>query len=132
MGTREADELVELWTSGEPPELVLVHIEVQAQADAEFAERMQRYHNRIHDHFGKPVVSLTLLVDGDRSFRPDRFRYERFGCRQEFVFPMVKLLDYRSAAQLQADPSVFAFATGWNMQTPKNYYQLPRRSSCLA
>jgi len=111
IGTREADKLVELRTSGEHPVPILIHIEVQAQADAEFAERMHRYHNRIRDHFGKPVVSLALLVDGDRSFRPDRFRYERFGCREEFQFPMVKLLDYRSEAQLQADPSVFAFAS---------------------
>jgi len=111
IGTREADKLVELRTNSEPPEPVLVHIEVQAQADAEFAERMHRYHDRIRDHFDKPVVSLAVLVDGDPGFRPDRYRYERFGCRQDFQFPMVKLLDYRSEAQLQADPSLFAFAS---------------------
>ena len=111
IGTREADKLIELQTKAEHPEPILIHIEVQAQPDTEFAERMHRYHDRIRDHFGKSVVSLALLVDGDRTFRPDRFRYDRFGCRQEFVFPMVKLLEYRSEAQLRADPSLFAFAT---------------------
>jgi len=72
---------------------------------------MHRYHDRIRDHFGKQVVSLAVLVDGDRSFRPDRYRYERFGCRLDFQSPTVKLLDYRTETRLRADPRLFAFAS---------------------
>ena len=130
IGTREADKLIELHTIGERPEPVLIHIEVQAQPDIAFAERMHRYHDRIRDHFGKPVVSLALLVDGDRSFRPDRFRYAWFGCRQEFVYPMVKLLDYRSEAELLADPSLFAFATLAQLRKIEAGRDVRRRYEC--
>ena len=56
-------------------------------------------------------MSLALLVDGDPHFRPDRFTREKAGCRLEFTFPIVKLLDYKSEQELAADPSPFAVAS---------------------
>jgi hypothetical protein len=65
---------------------------------------------RIWDRYNKPVVSLALLVDGDPKFRPGRFLREKAGCRLEFRFPIVKLLDFKSEEELAKDPSPFAIA----------------------
>ncbi len=110
-GRREADKLIQVhWKDG-GADWILVHVEVQAQRDFDFAERMCIYNCRIWDRYRKPVVSLALLVDGDPSFRSDRFIRQKAGCRHEFTFPMVKLLDYKSEQELAADPSPFAVAS---------------------
>ncbi len=111
VGDREVDKLIEVpWREG-GDDLVLIHVEVQAQNAADFAERMCVYNSRIWERYRRPVVSLALLVDADPRFRPNRFAREKAGCRLEFTFPIVKLLDYRSPQQLAADPSPFAVAS---------------------
>ncbi len=42
---------------------------------------------------------------------PSRYRREQAGCRLEFEFPVVKLLDFRTEAELTDDPSPCAIAT---------------------
>ena len=111
VGDREADQLIQVhWRDG-GDELVLVHVEVQAQDVADFAERMYVYNTRIWERYRRPVVSLALLVDGDPRFRPDRYVREKSVCRLEFTFLAVKLLDYKTEAELLADPSPFAIAS---------------------
>ena len=111
VGDREVDKLLQVhWHDG-GDELVLVHVEVQAQNETDFAQRMCVYNCRIWERYQRPVVSLALLVNGDPRFRPDRFTREKAGCRLEFKFPVVKLLDYKSPQDLTADPSPFAVAS---------------------
>ena len=110
-GDRRADKLIQVqWMDG-TVEWVLLHVEVQAQSDADFARRMYVYNYRIWDRYQKPVISLALLVDASATFRPDRFHQGKGGCQLEFRFPVVKLLDYRTADELAADPSPFALAS---------------------
>ena len=111
VGDREADQLIQVhWRDG-GDELVLVHVEVQAQDAANFAERMYVYNTRIWERYRRPVVSLALLIDGDPRFRPDRYVREKLVCRLEFTFLAVKLLDYKTEAELLTDPSPFAIAS---------------------
>src|SRR3972149_6359198 len=110
-GRREVDKLIRVpWKDG-GTDWILVHVEVQAQRESDFAERMCVYNCRIWDRYNKPVVSLALLVDGDPRFRPDRFHRQKAGCRLEFTFPIVKLLDFKSEQELAVDPSPFAIAS---------------------
>ncbi|MFO7904576.1 MAG: hypothetical protein R6U98_18075, partial [Pirellulaceae bacterium] len=110
-GDRRADKLIQVqWIDG-TIEWILLHVEVQAQRDAEFAQRMYIYHYRIWDRYRKPVISLGLLVDETPGFRPDRFHREKGGCELDFRFPIVKLLDYKTESELAADPSPFALAS---------------------
>jgi hypothetical protein len=110
-GDRRVDKLVEVqWQDGSS-EWILLHVEVQAQRNVDFAWRMYVYYSRIWDRYQQPVISLGLLADGDPNFRPDRFERGRAGCRLEFHFPVVKLLDYKTEAELMADPSPFAVAS---------------------
>ena len=110
-GDRRADKLIQVqWIDG-TVEWILLHVEVQAQTDAQFAQRMYVYHYRIWDRYRKPVISLALLVDASATFRPDRFHWKKARCWLEFHFPIVKLLDYKTEDELAADPSPFALAS---------------------
>jgi len=111
MGDREVDKLFEVrWRDG-GEELVLIHVEVQARGEQDFAQRMYVYNTRIWQRYGRPAVSLALLVDADPQFRPDRFVREKGGCRLTFTFPVVKLLGFKSAGELESDPSPLAVAS---------------------
>ncbi len=79
-GRRYVDKLVSVYrqVGGANPEeaWVLVHIEVQGQRDAKFAERMYIYNGRLYDRYKKQVASLAVLTDDSPSWRPSRFEYE--------------------------------------------------------
>ena len=76
VGDREVDKLLQVhWRDG-GDDWVLVHVDVQAQHEVDFAQRMCVYNCRIWERYERPVVSLALLVDGDPRFRPDRFTRE--------------------------------------------------------
>jgi hypothetical protein len=72
---------------------VLVHIEVQAQADLALPQRMYQYHHRIVDRFGRRTASLAVLADSDPHWRPAAFEEELWGCRVRFEYPVCKLQD---------------------------------------
>src|SRR5207248_10602115 len=88
---------------------LLIHIEVQGQPEAGFAERMFVYNYRAYDLYNRPVVSLAVLCDAQPQWRPDRFTYERWGCTMGIVFPVVKLLDYAERGdELERSTNPFA------------------------
>jgi len=109
LGRRYADKLAEVYTLDGAETWVLVHIEIQGQADPGFAERMYVYHYRLFDRYRRDVVSLAVLTDAKGGFRPHGYERERWGCSLRFRFPTVKLLDWRDrTAALEADRNPFA------------------------
>jgi hypothetical protein len=88
------DQLAEVALSDGSRTWVLVHIEIQAQRDADFARRMYRYHLRIFDHFDRQPVSVAILADDEAGWRPTGFGYSRWGCVAQLDFPVVKLTDW--------------------------------------
>jgi len=109
LGRRYADTLARVWRQDGQETWVLVHVEVQGQPQAEFAERMYVYNYRLYDRYRRPVASLAVLADEKDGWRPAEFSYELWGCRPGLVFPAVKLLDYRSqGASLEASRNPFA------------------------
>lgn len=108
-GRGTVDKLVKVWTPAGQEAWVLVHVEVQSQHDAAFAERMYTYNHRLRDKYGRTPVSLAVLGDESNSWRPDTHREGQWGCEVRFTFPMVKLVDYRGRdAVLEADANPFA------------------------
>ena len=88
---------------------LLVHVEVQSQRDASFAERMFAYYASLFVQHRLPTVSLAVLGDEQGGWRPERFDREELGCDNYFRFPMVKLLDYRARrTELEASANPFA------------------------
>jgi hypothetical protein len=93
-GSRAVDQLAEVALSDGSRTWVLVHIEIQAQRDADFARRMYRYHLQIVDHFDRQPVSVAILADDEAGWRPTGFGYSRWGCVARLDFPVVKLTDW--------------------------------------
>jgi hypothetical protein len=110
-GRRQADKLVKVRAKGGADVYVLIHIEVQGDAERTFGERMFVYQYRLRDRYGLDVVSLAVLTDTTASFRPRQYRQARWGCGIAFRFPMVKLLDYAEPQRwgaLEASDNIFA------------------------
>jgi hypothetical protein len=109
VGRRQADRLVRVARLSGEPALVYVHIEVQSQHDASFAERMLVYHYRIRDRYGHPIVSLAVLGDEQPGWKPNGYQYALWDCALDFRFPVVKLLEYASRrAELERETNPFA------------------------
>ncbi|MFO1423609.1 MAG: hypothetical protein U1F70_08135 [Candidatus Competibacteraceae bacterium] len=88
---------------------MLVHVEVQGQYEARFAERMFTYYTRIRDRYQRPVGSLAVLTDGRRRWRPAAYRQDLWGCALHWRYPLVKLLDYRDReAELETHANPFS------------------------
>ena len=107
---READRLLEVRLNNGQAEWILIHIEVQGCRDKSFAQRMYVYNYRIFDKHRRKVVSIALLIDSNRSFRPARFQTELFGCEIRFTFPVIKLMDFDRPG-IEDNDSPFAIIT---------------------
>jgi len=108
-GKRHADLLVKVWRKRGKELFLLLHVEVQAKPEANFAERMFVYALRIFDRFRQPAVSLAILCDAKADWRPNRYEFSYPGTQLSFQFDTVKLLDYDPRWQeLEANPNPFA------------------------
>lgn len=109
LGRRLVDKLVKIYRIGGEQAWVLVHIEVQAQEESDFSQRMFTYNYRIYDRYKRSVASLAVLGDERSTWRPTQFGYQLFGCRIDFQFPIVKLVDYEQRwSELEANRNPFA------------------------
>ena len=91
IGRRYADKLVSVWSVRGDEINVMIHIEIQADRDINFPERMYVYNYRIYDKYQKPVTSLAILADENAAWKPRRFSTDQWGCKIDFQFPIVKL-----------------------------------------
>jgi flagellar biosynthesis/type III secretory pathway protein FliH len=109
LGRRLVDKLVQVWLFSGEDAWILVHVEVQSQQEAGFAQRMYVYNYRIFDRFKREVVSLAVLGDERSRWRPRRFKQGRWGCSTQFTYPVIKLLDYRKRRnELETSDNPFA------------------------
>ncbi len=106
---RHVDKLIRVCTLSGEYRWILLHIEVQGEPETEFTRRMFTYYYRLVERFDEPVVSMAILTDTRKSFRPDHYRQELMGCSIRFDFICVKLLDLqpRLDAMLASD-NIFA------------------------
>jgi hypothetical protein len=108
-GRRYVDKLVKVWLKSGEERWLLIHVEVQAAKEGDFAKRMYVYNYRVFDHYDREVVSLAILADDDPNWRPSQFGYGRWGAHAGIRFLVRKLLDYAAyEAALEADANPFA------------------------
>ena len=62
-GAKVADKLVKAFLKDGSEQWILIHIEVQGDADADFSLRMFRYFYRIFDRHGEQVISIAVLTE---------------------------------------------------------------------
>jgi len=91
IGKRFADKLIKIYLKEEKELWLLLHLEVQGKEEENFARRIYIYNYRIFDRYNKDVVSLAILTDDNKNFRPDRYEMKRWGTNVTFEFLMIKL-----------------------------------------
>ncbi len=108
-GRRIVDKLVKVRLKTHEDMRLYIHVEVQGQYEAHFAERMFVYYYRLYDRHPRRVISLAVLSDARTKWRPKSYRHRQLKCGVDFFFPTVKLLDYRKRwAELEQDRNPFA------------------------
>jgi hypothetical protein len=87
------DCLFKVYLNTGEAQLILIHVEIQAQREARFPKRMFRYFARLFLEYDLPIISFAVLVDEHPRWRPDTYQYALGGCELRFKFRIVKLLD---------------------------------------
>jgi predicted transposase/invertase (TIGR01784 family) len=109
IGQKHTDKLVEVTLKNNSKKWILIHIEVQAQNQLDFPERMFVYNYRIYDRFKIPVTSVAILADDSATWRPGPFRYGMWGSTMGLDYLTTKLLDYKEKwAYLKRQDNPFA------------------------
>ncbi len=115
---RFADKLFQVWQKNNQETWILVHIEVQSQEESDFSKRMYIYNYRAFDLYEKPVVSLAVLGDERKNWRPSAYGYALGGCEVSLKFPIAKLVDYEAQWQdLEASTNPFAVIVMAHLKT---------------
>ncbi len=94
VGKQWVDKLVRVYRLNGEEEWVLIHIEIQSQADYGLPKRVYQYHHRIEDRYGVKTATLVVLADERPGWRPGHYEQALWGCRVRFEFPICKLLDW--------------------------------------
>lgn len=95
VGKQFVDKLIKVKSKQGSEHFVLVHLEVQGEAQSVFALRLYQYNYRVFDRYHLPVISLAVLVDDRKNWRPTH--YSGMVWEQEVIrlnFFTIKLLDY--------------------------------------
>jgi Domain of unknown function (DUF4351) len=123
VGRRFADLLVKVNLVDAQEAWLCLHLEVQATKDNLFPRRMLVYNMRIFDLFDRPAISLAILADNNRQWRPDDFGFEYPDTALHFRYGVAKLLDYKTRiAELEASDNPFALVVLSHLQA-----QIPRQ-----
>ena len=118
IGARLVDNLFKVWKKNGAETWVLVHVEIQAQEQENFAHRTYVYNYRLHDLYQRPVASFAVLADENPAWRPTEYFQELWGCRTDFRFPVVKILDYaKQQPLLEASRNPFAIVVLAHLKT---------------
>jgi hypothetical protein len=103
-GRQTVDKLVQVYLRDGGEYWILIHIEAQSHPDPDFEARMFTYYATLWILYRRPIVSIAILADNDPNWRPSTFTQSLGGCRVEFNFYTVKLLDM-DEAQLLNNPN---------------------------
>ena len=128
IGKKVVDKLVKVWKLTGEETWVLLNVEIQSQEESVLGERVFTYFYRLKDKFNLPIASLVILGDDRNNWRPSTYSQSLWGCRVEFEFPIVKLLDYESQwADLEASRNPFAIVTMAHLKTKSTRKDLQSR-----
>jgi len=104
---RFVDKLVKVWLKNGQEEWILIHIEVQGQAQQNFAERMFVYYYRILDRYNKSTASFAIYSDNNPTFHPKSYSRKFLNTSINFKFNTYKIIDQNEESLVQ-NPNPFA------------------------
>ncbi len=70
LGKLVADKLFKVWLLDGSERWLLIHIEIQGEYDSTFPKRMFQYHIAAQRLYNQDVVSLAILCDENKNWRP--------------------------------------------------------------
>jgi len=115
VGKKVADMLFKVYLKSGEEQWIMLHIEVQGYPEPNFSERMFVYNYRIYDRYRRAVVSLGVLTDRRKGYRPREFGWRLDGFEHVMRFPVAKLLDWEGKEEeLEESENPFGIVVlGW-------------------
>ncbi|NLW06242.1 MAG: hypothetical protein GX029_13625 [Pseudomonadaceae bacterium] len=125
-GRRYADKLVRVYYKNSGKKWLLIHVEIQGDPQADFAERMFTYSCLLHIRYRVNLENLAVFTDLNEHFRPNSLTLggEAQGTltTTHFTYPTAKLLDYETEqewANLKESDNVFALVVMAQIKTKR-------------
>jgi predicted transposase YdaD len=109
--TREVDVVARLETHEGEPEIVLVHVEVQARPERDFARRMFEYSTLLWLRDRAPIFPVVLYLQGGKGLRDEEYQLSLFGRELfRFRYASVGLAHLRAEEYVETGPLGVALA----------------------
>ena len=119
IGTKRVDKLIGVRLKGLAElKILYIHVEVQGYHDEDFARRNFIYFYRLFDLYGDNVTTISILTDGNASYRPCVFEHRFMGVELTYKYPIYKVMD-EDPAKLAASDNPFdavILAAYWAIQ----------------
>ena len=94
IGAKRVDKLLKVRLLDGTDQWLYLHIEVQMHYDPDLPKRLFIYHYRIFDRYGVSPLTLVILGDPSRKWRPTSYQYQSLGCGITFRFLICKTIDF--------------------------------------
>ena len=94
IGAKQVDKLLYVRLLDGTDQWLYLHIEVQMHHDPDLPKRLFIYHCRIFDKYGVHPLTLAILGDNSRKWRPTFYHNQSFGCGITFRFRICKTIDF--------------------------------------
>jgi len=95
VGAKRVDKLLKVRLLDGTDQWLYLHIEVQMHYDPDLPKRLFIYHYRIFDRYGVSPLTLAILGDTSRKWRPTSYHYQTLGCGITFLFLICKTIDFK-------------------------------------
>ena len=95
VGAKRVDKLLKVRLLDSTDQWLYIHIEVQMHHDPGLPKRLFIYHYRIFDKYGVNPLTLAILGDTSRKWRPTSYHYQSLGCGITFRFRICKTIDFK-------------------------------------
>jgi len=95
IGAKRVDKLLKVRILDGTDQWLYLHIEVQMHYDPDLPKRLFIYHYRIFDKYGVSPLTLAILGDTSRKWRPTSYHYQSLGCGITFLFRICKTIDFK-------------------------------------
>lgn len=106
-GKRVADLLAKVYLKDGSEKWILVHTEIEASSQEDFAFRIFQYHYRLLDRYGIPVETIAVFTGDRRQQRPTEYRHQCIDTLIHFRFRNYHIFDH-GEEELLAMGNVFA------------------------
>jgi hypothetical protein len=105
--TRVVDKLVKAFLRDGSEHWMLLHIEVQAKNNKDFARRMFHYFIRLFSKYGRPLAAVAVLTGRDGGNMPAAYEDRCLWMRARYEYKTLAIIDYPDE-MLEASTNPFA------------------------